>query len=56
VESAERELLEALLGRVLALGLISKDTYSKAMDLVPSMTGLPEWFRDPACLTEEGRA
>ncbi len=53
MESAERELMGVLLGRVCSLGLISKDAYSKAMDLVHSMTGLPVFFRDPACLTEE---
>lgn len=53
MESAQRELMEVLLGQVLALGLISKTTYSKAVDLVYSAPDLPELFRYSASLTKE---
>lgn len=55
MESARRELMSVLLGRVFALGLISKATYSKAEDLVHSVVDLPELFRYPVCLTKEAR-
>lgn len=50
MESAQRELMSVLLGRVFSLGLISKTTYSKAKDLVHSVIDLPEFFEDPVCL------
>lgn len=53
MESAQRELMSVLLGRVLSLGLISKTTYSKAEDLVHSVIDLPEFFTYPVCLTKE---
>ncbi len=53
MESAQRELMSALLGRVFTLGLISKNTYSKAMDFVHSVIDLPELFQYPVCLTKE---
>ena len=56
MESAQRELMSVLLGRVLSLGLISKTTYSKAEDLVHSVIDLPEFFAYPVCLTKEARA
>jgi len=54
MERAERELMEALLGRIFSLGLLSKDTYSKAMNLVHSIKEGQGFFRDPACLAEAG--
>jgi len=45
--------MAVLLGRVLSLGLISKTTHSKAVDLVHSVIDLPELFGYPVCLTEE---
>lgn len=53
MESAQRELMSVLLGRILSLGLISKTTYSKAEDLVHSVIDLPELFGYPVCLTKE---
>lgn len=53
MESAQRELMSVLLGRVLSLGLISKATYSKAEDLLYSGMNLPEFFIYPAYLTKE---
>ncbi len=53
MESAQREVVSVLLGRVFSLGLISKSTYSHAEDLVHSVIDLPELFRYPVCLTEE---
>lgn len=53
MESAQRELMIALLGHVFSLGLISKTTYSKAVDLVYSMAALPEFFSHPVCPAEE---
>lgn len=54
MESAQRELIGALLTQLQEAGLISKTTYSKAMDLVHSSIDLPRLFRDPVCLTKEG--
>ena len=56
MESAQRELMSVLLGRVFSLGLISKTTYFKAGDLVHSVIDLPELFGYPVCLTKEARA
>lgn len=53
MESAQREVVSVLLGRVFSLGLISRSTYSHAEDLLHSGTDLPEFFRYPVCLTEE---
>ena len=53
MESAQRELLSVLLGRVFSLGLISKSTYSHAEDLVHSVMEFPELLRYPVCLTKE---
>lgn len=53
MESAQRELMSVLLGRVFTLGLISKTTYSKAEDLVHSSIDLPELFGYPVCLARE---
>jgi hypothetical protein len=53
LESAQRELLSVLLGRVFSLGLISKSTYSHAEDLVHSVMDFPELLRYPVCLTKE---
>ena len=53
MESAQRELLSVLLGRVFSLGLKSKSTYSHAEDLVHSVMDFPELLRYPVCLTKE---
>lgn len=53
LESAQREVVSVLLGRVFSLGLISKSTYSHAEDLVHSVIDLPELFRYSVCLTEK---
>ncbi len=56
MERAERELIKVLLEHILCLGLISKTTYSRAVDLVYSVVELPEFFQDPVCLEKGMRA
>lgn len=51
MENAQRELLSVLLAEVCMLGLISKTTYSGAVDLVHSSIDFPSFFRYPVCLT-----
>lgn len=53
MESAQRELVSVLLGRIHSLGLISDFAYSKAVDLVHSVIDFPEFFQYPVCLTKE---
>lgn len=53
MESPQRELVSALLEHVLSAGLISKTTYSSALDLVHSSIDFPDFFWYPVCLTEE---
>ena len=53
MESPQRELVSVLLERVYSAGLISKTTYSSAVDLVHSSIDFPDFFRYPVCLTEE---
>ena len=53
MESAQRELVSVLLGRIHSLGLISDFAYSKAVDLVHSEADFPEFFQYPVCLTKE---
>ena len=53
MESAQRELISVLLGRISAQGLISRSTYLKAEDLVHSVIDFPEFFRYPVCLPKE---
>ena len=54
MESTQREFISVLLERIVADGLISQSTYSKAEDLVHSVMDFPELVRYPVCLTEEG--
>lgn len=56
MENAQRELMDVLIGRLLSLDLISKTTYSKALDLVHSAIDLPEPFWYPVCLKKEAGA
>ena len=53
MESAQRELLSALLQTVYDRGLLSKTTYLSAVDLVHSVIDFPEFFQYPVCLTKE---
>ena len=53
MESPQRELVSVLLECVFSAGLISKTTYSGAVDLVHSSIDFPDFFRYPVCLTEE---
>lgn len=53
MESAQRELVSVLLARLQEAGLISKTTYSKAVDLVHSSIDLPMLFQYSVCLTKE---
>lgn len=53
MESAQREVMTVLLRHIFSLGLISESALSKAEDLVRSVIDLPEFFQEPACLTEE---
>ena len=53
MESAQRELMRALLQAVYTRGLLSKTTYLNAVDLVHSVMDIPPFFQYPVCLTEE---
>lgn len=53
MDSPQRNLVSVLLGHILSAGLISKTTYSRALDLVYSSIDFPDFFRYPVCLTEE---
>ena len=53
MESAQRELMRALLQAVYTRGLLSKTTYLNAVDLVHSVIDFPGFFRYPVCLTKE---
>ena len=53
MDSPQRELVSVLLEHILSAGLISKTTYSSALDLVHSSIDFPDFFRYPVCLTEE---
>lgn len=53
MEHAQRELVSVLLDHIRSLGLISRSTYGRAMDLVYSMADFPELFQCPECLAEE---
>lgn len=53
MESAQREMVSVLLTRLQEVGLISRTTYSKAVDLVYSSIDLPELFQYPVCSTKE---
>ena len=55
MENVQRELISVLLRQILSLGLLSKSTYLRAMDLVLSTNDFPELFRHPACLMEAVR-
>ena len=53
MESAQRELIAALIEHVYSIGLLSKSTYLKAEDLVHSALDIPELFQYPVRLTKE---
>jgi hypothetical protein len=53
MESAQKELMCILLGRLYDLGLLSKSTYQGAENLVHSMMNFPDFFESPASWTEE---
>ena len=53
MESAQRELISALLEHVCSIGLLSKSTYLRAKDLVHSTLDIPELFQYPVCLEKE---
>ena len=53
MDSPQRDLVSVLLGHILSAGLISKTTYSGALDLVHSSIDFPDFFRYPVCLAEE---
>ena len=54
MESAQRELISALIEHVYSIGLLSKSMYLKAKDLVHSTVDIPELFRYSVCLTKGG--
>ncbi len=56
MESAQRDMLTVLLGRVFELGLISESTYRSARNSLASTVDLPEVLWYPVCLTEEDEA
>ena len=51
MESAQRELISALIKHVYSIGLLSKSTYLKTEDLVHSTLDIPELFQYSVCLT-----
>lgn len=53
MESAQRDMLTVLLGRVFELGLISEATYKSARNTVNSSVDLPELLCYSVCLTKE---
>lgn len=53
MERAQQELVSILLNYLHSLDLISDFTYSKAMDLVYSVTDFPDFFQYPVRLTKE---
>ena len=53
MEHAQRELVRILLETIYTRGLLSKNAYLNAVDLVHSVSDIPPFFRYPACLTEE---
>ncbi len=53
MESARREVLIVLLGRVFELGLISENTYREARNTLASAKELPELLGNPVCRTKE---
>lgn len=52
MENAQKELLYALLDRLLALGLISEPVFRGTRDLVYAARDLPNFFRQDAALEE----
>ncbi len=54
MESTQQELISVLLEHILSLGLISKNTYLRAEDLVYSGIDFPQLLRYPVCLQKEG--
>ena len=53
MEHAQRELVRVLLETIYTRGLLSKNAYLNAVDLVHSVMDIPPFFRYPVCLTEE---
>lgn len=53
MESAQKEVISALLACMFSRGLISQFTYSKAEDLVHSVMDFPKLLWYPVCLTKE---
>ena len=53
MESAQRDLVNALLYCLLKEVLISRSTYSEALNLVHSSIDFPALFRYPLCCRKE---
>ena len=53
MESAQRDLVSALLYCIFEEGLISRFTYSEALNLVHSSIDFPALFRYPLCCRKE---
>ena len=51
MESAQRELVNVLLKLIFSQGLISRTTYSEAINLVYSVMDFSELLRYPVCLS-----
>lgn len=56
MESAQREIMAVLLGRLRDEGLIADRTYLKAVDLVHSSVDFPDFFRYNVCSEKEAIA
>lgn len=56
MESAQREILIVLLGRVFEEGLISERTYHLARDIAASQVDFPDFLWFPVCAEKEADA
>lgn len=54
MESIEQAVFRVLVDRLCDVGLISKNTCTRAKELVHSVIVLPEFFRYSAVLTQNG--
>ena len=54
MESAQRDIISVLLEHIFSMGLISKNTYLMAEDLVYTDMDFPQFLWYPVCLPKEG--
>lgn len=56
MESAQKDMLDVLLGRVFELGLISESTYKAARSSLAAKSDIPELLCYPVCTPKEENA